>query len=292
VKTAKPLARNASFIAIAAAAVLALVASVLSPARPSAGPCAVQSGPVGLTGLGEASGLAVSRRHPGILWSHNDSGNAAVLFAIDATGAVRARIPLPIKTRDWEDISAGRCGDQDCLYVGDIGDNVARRRQRRIYRLPEPALQNTPAPALDTFNVIYPDGAHNAEAMFVIGDDVFIVTRDRTGIVFRATLRPDSRDLSMVRAGEVGLPQVTDAETSTDGQTVIVRTQYQAVLYPARGVMRGDFTPSRRLSLAAFGEPQGEGIALDGSTIYLASEGGVFFSNGALITLRCDLATK
>ena len=56
----------------------------------------------------EASGLAVSRRDPGLLWSHNDSGSAAVLFALDTAGTMRGRVRVPVKTRDWEDVSAAR----------------------------------------------------------------------------------------------------------------------------------------------------------------------------------------
>lgn len=73
------------------------------------GPCVVVSGPAPLPELAESSDLAISARSPGVLWSHNDSGNAAVLFAVDTAGAVRGRVRVPIRTRDWEDISAARC---------------------------------------------------------------------------------------------------------------------------------------------------------------------------------------
>ena len=36
--------------------------------------------------LRESSGLAVSRTQPGVLWSHNDSGDAPTLYAIDVKG--------------------------------------------------------------------------------------------------------------------------------------------------------------------------------------------------------------
>ena len=42
----------------------------------------------------EASGLAVSRRHPGVLWTHNDSGDPARLFAVGADGRTRAVLTL------------------------------------------------------------------------------------------------------------------------------------------------------------------------------------------------------
>ena len=34
----------------------------------------------------ESSGLAVSHRHPGLFWTHNDSGDAPRLYAFDEQG--------------------------------------------------------------------------------------------------------------------------------------------------------------------------------------------------------------
>src|SRR5690606_1795107 len=42
--------------------------------------------------LEEASGLAASRRHAGVLWMHNDSGGEPEVFAVDSTGAVLGRV--------------------------------------------------------------------------------------------------------------------------------------------------------------------------------------------------------
>ena len=86
-----------------AAAVVLILGPVLLAAwiwRPdsSAGPCVVTNGPVMIPDLAESSGLAISRRNPGVLWSHNDSGNAAVLFALDGSGTVRGRVRVPIRT--------------------------------------------------------------------------------------------------------------------------------------------------------------------------------------------------
>src|SRR5688572_14273870 len=106
----------------------------------AAGPCIVVHR-ASVAEIPEASGLAVSRRNPDVLWSHNDSGNETVLFALDARGALRGRVRVPIRTRDWEDVSVARCPAGDCLYFADIGDNSNRpaRGAIEIYRVPEPA---------------------------------------------------------------------------------------------------------------------------------------------------------
>src|SRR5688572_7072611 len=65
--------------------------------------------------LTEASGIAVGRRTPGILWAHNDSGEP-MLFALDSTGGLIGRVRVPgVANEDWEDIAAGPCGSGTCL---------------------------------------------------------------------------------------------------------------------------------------------------------------------------------
>lgn len=264
-----------------------LLAWGLRPAD-SAGPCVLASGPAALPEIPEASGLAVSRRHPGVLWSHNDSGNAAVLFALDAAGTLRGRVRVPIQTRDWEDISAAPCPSGDCLYIADIGDNKGVRPRVQIYRVPEPAPGDAETAAPEVFNAAYVDGPHNAEALFVVGADLFIVTRDRLGGVYRSTMT-GGRELLFQRIGQLGLAAVTDAETSRDGKSVVIRTSHEAVLYRTDDVIRGGTVPYLRIPIDGLKEAQGEGVALDGSILYLASEGRAWNRGGSIVSLQCDL---
>jgi hypothetical protein len=263
-----------------------LVAWMMRP-DPTAGPCVVADGPSLLADIPEASGLAVSRRNRGRLWSHNDSGSAAVLFAIDPAGNVRGRVRVPVKTRDWEDVSVARCANGECVYVADIGDNGAGRAAVQIYRLPEPAAGDAETAPVETFNATYSDGPHNAEGMFVIGASLFIVTRDRTGAVYRATVPSERRELRFERIGELGLAAVTDAETSVDEKSVVVRTSHEAVLYRTADVIRGSLSPYLRIPIDGLKEPQGEGVAVDGDMLYLASEGRPWNKAGRLLSLRC-----
>jgi hypothetical protein len=284
--------RGSNVIKRGAAAMCVLGGSLLidwrSPPDNSAGPCVIVGGPTMLAEIPETSGLAVSRRDPGLLWSHNDSGSAAVLFALDTAGTMRGRVRVPVKTRDWEDVSAARCPSGDCLYIADIGDNSAARRQVQIYRVPEPAPGDAQTVAPETFTATYADGPHNAEAMFVIGSDLFIVTRDRAGGVYRATAS-DSRALTFHRIGQLGLATVTDAEASRDEKTVVVRTSREAVLYRTTELIAGRSVPFHRIPLGALNEAQGEGVALDGNMLYLSSEGHPWNRAGRIVSLRCNL---
>src|SRR2546427_279731 len=76
--------------------------------------------------LFEASGIAVSRAHPGVLWTHNDSGDSATVYAITLAGNLLATYRVPGATAvDWEDIALGPCPEHAgrCLFIADTGDN-------------------------------------------------------------------------------------------------------------------------------------------------------------------------
>jgi hypothetical protein len=286
--------RAARIVTIGTAAALVFGAAFLIawtwPAG-SAGPCTVAAGPARLPGIEESSGLAVSRRTPGVLWSHNDSGYDAVLFALDTAGALRGRVRVPIRTRDWEDVSAAPCPSGDCLYIADIGDNRRNRPRIQIYRVAEPAPGDAETAAPEVFNASYADGPHNAEAMFVAGANLVIVTRERGGGVYRATIASTgSRDLTFQPIGDLGLSApVSDAEASRDGASVVVRTSREIVFYRTDDLTRGSSRPYFRILIEGLREPQGEGVAIDGNMLFLSSEGRPWTRGGVFMSLRCEL---
>src|SRR5262249_46522284 len=128
-----------------AVAVLVLLAMPALAAEPA--PCPAYLPRAELTGhvpavLRELSGFAASRVHRGIFWAHNDSGNVLALYAMRADGSIAATFPLRGATaRDPEDIAVGPCSagaDRSCIYLGDIGDNGARRTSVQILKVTEP----------------------------------------------------------------------------------------------------------------------------------------------------------
>jgi hypothetical protein len=265
--------------------------AVVTRPEDAAGPCVVVQRTTSLRQVPEASGLAVSRRTPGILWSHNDSGHATVLFALDASGALRGQVRVPIETQDWEDVSSGSCPGGECLYIADIGDNGLSRHHIRIFRLPEPSPDDTETAPPEVFNASYTDGRHNAEALFVVGTDLFIVTRDRTGALYRAALPPSgATNVAFERIGQLDLAAVTDAETTRDARSVVVRTSHEAVVYRTVDIVRGGAVPAGfSIPIDGLKEAQGEGVALDGNMLYLVSEGRPWRRAGRFLSLRCTL---
>ena len=222
--------------------------------------------------LRESSGLAASRRLPGLFWTLNDSGNPAELFATDSSGKDRGSFRLNVpENRDWEALSLARCGNTDCLYIGEIGDNRARHPTLKIYRVTEPAI-TAPGSVLSTSGVIefrYQDGSRDAEAIFVTPEqDVYIISKERSGggRLYRLDHSAwDKRDIATAMF-VTGLPfpdglgfQVTDASLGPDGTSVAVRTySYIFFFQLEKGAPVPD--PTRERCYAAGLDAQGEGI--------------------------------
>jgi hypothetical protein len=259
--------------------------------EPGAAPqtCSVASRAIPLRELREASGIAMSSRAPGVFWAHNDSG-MPVLVALEGSGAVRGRVQITgARVEDWEDVSVGPCGAGTCVYVADIGDNDRIRPNITVYRAPEPAPGDRATARADVLEAVYPDGPHDAEALFVTGpDDIFIVTKtaeERTALYrFPKPLRPGTR-ARLERVTHVPVDRVTDADASPDGAWVVLRNHDELFLYATRDLLSGSGMP-RRVSLKALKEPQGEGVTFGpNGTIHLVGEG----NPGTLASLRCTL---
>lgn len=140
--------------------------------------------------LREASGLVRSPGRANVFWSHGDSGNDERLFAFDSSGASLGSPRVEgAKNRDWEALAAGPCGSGTCLYIGDVGDNLARRKTVSIYRLAEPVPGDTATRAAERLEFAYADGARDVESIWVTPDtSVWLLTKrpDRRGIRWRA----------------------------------------------------------------------------------------------------------
>jgi hypothetical protein len=79
----------------------------------------------------ESSGLAASRCQENVLWTHNDSGDDAFIFGLKTSGESLGTWKVPnAQNNDWEDIAAYKDKNGKCfIYVGDIGDNKAKRHE-------------------------------------------------------------------------------------------------------------------------------------------------------------------
>ncbi len=280
---------------VACALAAALLAWMAPPvAARDAFPCTRWSAEARRTGtvpkvLDELSGIAASRRHPGIWWAHNDSNNVGTLYAIDETGTVRATFPLRgLRPRDAEDVAVGPCGPADhrsCIWLADTGDNLLRRRESWIARVPEPAKLDGRVLAVEADAFRYPDGARNTESLVVDPRDAtpYVITKsvDGLGEVYRLD------DLGKPGGGRaapiVVLPApgalarlATGADAHPDGERVLLRTYTAAWEFVRPGASSlADVFRAKPVEVTGAPQLQSEGIAYapDGRSYMLASEG-------------------
>jgi len=251
-------------------------------------------------GLEEASGVAASRSWPGVFWTHNDSGGDPVVIGVRSSGARVASVKVAgAKNRDWEDVAVGPCSSGSCLYIADTGDNDERRDDAALYRAPEPREGATSVTA-QRFPVHFPDGARDAEALFVLPTgQPFLVTKGRHSAVelyryplpLRAGQTVTLERVAVIDAdGRKGMELVTSASASPSGKWIVIRTYKSLSFHHTDALLRGDTRPAQVVDLTPVGEPQGEGVALlDDGRVLLTSEGGFEDYPGSISILKCPL---
>lgn len=265
----------------------------------SAPACRAQGTIVTVPELPEASGIAVSRNDASRLWTHNDSGEP-VLFSLDTQGRVTGRHRLSgVKVEDWEAVAVGPCPAGSCVYVADIGDNDARRKQVTLYRVAEPTQSEQTLTVKDVFHATYPDGAHDAETLLATPDGVLlIVTKGETGHVGLYRFPKELRSGATHQLQRVGTPRaagpapesdrITDGGVSADGRWIVLRGRQHLTFHRTADLMAGHWKEVRRVDLQSIGEGQGEGVAFAAdNALYLAGEGGGKARPGTFVRLNC-----
>jgi hypothetical protein len=241
--------------------------------------------------IDECSGIAASRRNPGLLWTHNDSGDTARTFVLDRSGKTVAEVELQeAEARDWEDIAIAGTATESYVYVGDIGDNLRGRRDVVVYRFREPeikpaALQQHIGVTAESLTLTYPDGPHDAETLIATTTgELILVTKDAAGSQIFKTPRvfEGGTRQELVQIGRIDLTQVpgadglaTGGDLSPDGKHVVVRTYFFAFEWtlPAVDAWQEVWKTTPRTWKLPH-ERQGEAIcySADGHNLFTSSE--------------------
>ncbi len=253
--------------------------------------------------VNESSGVAVSRTQPGVIWTHNDSGDEARIFATNLSGDHLGTFEVRgAKARDWEDIALGPCPEngKSCLYIADTGDNNARRRSVVVYVIPEPLVdgdgdQKRKTEKARAIEIQYPTGPVDVEAIAVSAEgDMYLVSKGQQGRIVAFRLVADSVEAGVVTPVADTLPiqpqpalgrWVTGAALAPGANLMAIRTYTEIFFFTrvssGRLQFTGDFC---RLGTR---QPRGEAIDfLDDSTLVLTTEG-ARGRRGLLARVRC-----
>lgn len=216
--------------------------------------------------LNEKSGLVASLNQPGVLWCHEDGGNLAALYAIDAaTGRMLKAFPLSYANQDTEDIARGPDGKL-WLFVN---------KSRSLVRVDEPRLLSggyVPNQRIWTCNA-WPAKGCEAATIDPWNGDIYLFEKYAAGagdtdralwkIPNPATLNPQATVLSPQLVAQLKFPapvaadpRPSFADVSPDGKLIMVGMQAGICLYERSA---GQPFPAALLGPSTFLAPMGDG---------------------------------
>ncbi len=230
--------------------------------------------------LDEASGLLVSQKYPNILWSHNDSGDKARLYALDSK-TLKLVKKIKIKKADnvdWEDITYHKGN----IVIGDFGNNKNRRKDLTLYTIKEPnPYTDKKAKIINRQKFIFSDQEtsrlkrknFDCEAMFSFNGELYLLTKHRADNNTTLYILKDDRAEKIVT-----FPmdrRVTGADS--DGKRVVILTYASVYLFEPKKIDK-NFFKNGFYSKELEDIGQIEGIALDGKSLHVISEEGKLYT--------------
>jgi hypothetical protein len=225
--------------------------------------------------IDESSGLVV---RDGRLFTVNDSGDGPYVYEVDLRTGETVAVTA-FSDEDPDDVEALAAGPGGALWVGDIGDNRRWRDSLRVHRLvPDGATGRAPAA---TFELAYPDGPHDAEAMLVHPRTgrLLVVTKQFVGggRVYQGPRRLREGETHVLEPVAEVAGVITDGTFLDGGERLVLRSYGVAVFY--------SYPDFRRLGEAPLPwQDQGEGIAVNDGAVYLSTEG----ERSEVLTLGLD----
>ena len=240
--------------------------------------------------INESSGLVKSRQYENVIWTHNDHGDIARIFATTAEGELIREVRISGADHvDWEDIAADDAGN---LYIGDFGNNRKDRKELTIYMLKEPnpfAPDGGTQPILKRVQFDFPDRSESlnygkgkknrksmmdCEALFWANGNLYCLTKHRyeriTKLYRFAPIRDNEYQvLTKIAEFKIDAP-VTGADASPDGSKLLVLCYDYIYMFekPSNddNYLAG---PYRRI---LFTGRKSEGICFAGSDILFSNE--------------------
>jgi hypothetical protein len=199
------------------------------------------AGKLNLKLVAECSALWASPSQPGVFWTLSDSGAKPAITPIRADGTMVpvgkgfwGAVTLKGATNvDWEAISGDAAGN---MIVGDVGNNVSRRKELAFYLFKEPAPGVTEVTDVRKVTFVWPDQAsfpdpelsHDCEAMFLLRGKLYLLTkhrRDTLTDLWRADIPAAGNRATLTKLARFDVGgMVTDACLSPDQKHLAILT--------------------------------------------------------------------
>ncbi len=241
--------------------------------------------------LREISGLeALDEKH---FVAINDGGNSADLFVIDQNGQVLRTVRVENATNeDWEDLAS----DGTYLYVGDIGNNLNKRRDLCVYKilLKDIATEDVVRAEKIAFSyreqTAFPpqksEKRYDAEGMIFYQGKLWIFTKinddpwSGNALIYQLSTTPGTYELSLFKSLYIGRSGWwKDAITAADEYNgkLYLMTYDRVMVYDIDELEAG------QLGTYSFEEStQKESLLVLGEEWYIADEHQTFLGGGKL----------
>ncbi|HYE30010.1 MAG TPA: lamin tail domain-containing protein [Methylomirabilota bacterium] len=252
-------------------------------------------GTIEMTNIIESSGLMLSKQYPGVLWTHNDTGSDAFLFAMSTNGARLGAFEVQdVRIIDWEALGADTNGN---LYIADIGTNGMYRTHSAVHlvREPEPYKRWGPVDIQHTWLIRFPGERPECESFFVHGGYGYVITKFpvRGGVqMYRFPLSaPDMESILLEHVASIAVgAAVSDASLTDDNSRLALVTDRGVyVLFIDGNPATAGTAPREFVGLA---NASMEGGTWVGESVYVTSEasldilafGSPFFTGAPVFT--------
>lgn len=212
------------------------------------------AGKLNLKVVPECSALWASPSRPGVFWTLSDSGNKPVIVPIRADGSSPSTpkgpwVSVALKGAtnvDWEAMTGDAAGN---MIVGDVGNNVSKRKQLAFYLFKEPSPGATEVAEVRKVTFAWPDQtafpdpelSHDCEAMFLLRGKLYLLTkhrRDTLTDLWRADIPPVGEHATLTKLARFDVGgMVTDACLSPDLKHLAILTYRNVWVFdvPAAG---------------------------------------------------------
>ncbi|MEQ8240295.1 MAG: hypothetical protein RIA69_13835 [Cyclobacteriaceae bacterium] len=226
--------------------------------------------------LNEISGIVPSVKHKDHFWVINDSGDAPNLYLINANGALVATITVNnAQNYDWEALALDPANG--VIYIGDIGDNQAKRDTIQIYKVVEPDFGQTSIEATK-MNLVYEEGARDAETLMFDPKSQQLVLVTKRELRTHLYQFPFIEGHQSIRSlGRINHTYFTGGDISPEGD-VLIKNYWRTFLWSAKPKISiaKMITKKRPQKVRYKKEIQGEAIcwSLGGDSFFTLSEMG------------------
>ena len=242
----------------------------------------------------ECSGIAISRNLKNHFWVHNDSGDKANVYLLDAKGATVSTIELEgVKSRDFEDIVSFAKDKRNYVAVGDVGDNPRRRKKLSIHIFEEPAKESIQAQMkirpVSTIHFHYDDDvSRDCEALAYLSTTGQLlvcskprgreVIQGKTGTLFSIDfdLTKETQNCVARKISDISGGMITAMDCSPDGKRLVVRNYIYANVWEIETEdLKTQLThpKARKMMMPIMIQSEAICFTVDGKSVVTASEG-------------------